>query len=218
MAIMRTPTAEARALLDEYIQSLVKLGEGLSLDDFRAQAIEEARFRTVRIRRGIVGMSATFMLLTFAVLVAQMHPLSRTPEGVVLSVAAWCLAVGGIGAVANLFLHIMKLAPQPSVVISDVFEFYGRIVLGCLFSTILSLTLIKDIEQFFYALHGGFASADAKTGPLALAPFLFGYSIPLVLRILEKIVQAIEITIGAEDRRVPVTKARSTRRTVRRSQ
>lgn len=213
------PTAEDRALLDEYIQSLVPLGDGLTLDDFRSQALQQARVRAGRIRAHLALLSAVFLFLTFSVLAAQLHGDSGRPQVIMLSVAAWGFAVGGLGAVANLFLHVMKLAPQPAVVIADTFELYGRILLACLFSTILSITLIDDLPRFFQVLNGqiNMTEAGAKIGPLALAPFLFGYSLALVLRILEKIIQAIEITLGVDDRRSPAVRARSTRRQTRRS-
>jgi len=92
----------------------------------------------------------------------------------------------------------------------------GRIVLGCLFSTILAITLAASpIVLFFNSLHSLDCSVAAKCklegGPMLLLPFLAGYSITLVLGLLEKAIRAVELTIGIEDRRETAGRRRSPR-------
>jgi hypothetical protein len=117
-----------------------------------------------------------------------------------MSVAAlWALSLGGLGAVASIFLHVLKLMPQETLRSSDEFEVIGRLVLGCLFSTILAMTLAApQIAGFFSTLRAG---GKIDGGVTLLLLFLAGYSIPLLLRLLEKVIRAIELTIGLDDRR-----------------
>jgi hypothetical protein len=55
-----------------------------------------------------------------------------------------------------------------------------------------------QIAGFFTALRAG---DKLEGGVVLLLPFLAGYSIPLVLRLLEKVIRAVELTIGIDDRR-----------------
>ncbi len=99
---------------------------------------------------------------------------------------------------AQLDHYIQELARSAST--SDEFEVVGRLVLGCLFSTILATTLVaSQLTGFFQEI----AQNKIPTGGVVLLlPFLAGYSITLVLNLLEKAISAIELTIGIEDRRV----------------
>jgi hypothetical protein len=127
-----------------------------------------------------------------------------------MSIAAlWALTLGGLGAVASIFLHVLKLMPQETLRSSDEFEVIGRLVLGCLFSTILAMTLAApQIASFFEALRAG---GKLESGVILLLPFLAGYSIPLVLKLLEKAIRAVELTIGIDDRRDMAGRRRSIR-------
>jgi len=206
----------ARSNLDTYILALARFGDDLTLDDFRTKAIEAAKRTAIKVRRYVTLGSIFFLLLTLSILVAQVWLRGAEPSAAMLSAAAWSFALGGLGAVASIFLHLLKMLPQQSFNASDEFEVIGRIVLGCLFSTILSITLVPNVREFFAALENPKMMTSATTGPLALLPFLLGYSIPLVLRILEKVIQAVELTIGAEDRRAAIPTVRSQSRARRR--
>lgn len=208
---MPRPTAEARSQLDQYVQALARLGDGLTLNDFRSEAIKEAQRIGRRVQFHAVLMSVVFLTLTIGVLIAQYWLGKATP----IFAAVWSLALGGLGAVASIFLHLLKLMPQQTFNSSDQFEFFGRILLGCLFSMVLSITLVDDVYGFMNSLAASEKTRDRF--PMALAPFILGYSIPLVLRLLEKITQAVELTIGVEDRRTTATLSRVGRRSNQRT-
>lgn len=211
---MPRPTAEARSQLDQYVQALARLGDGLTLNDFRSEAIKEAQRIGRRVQFQAVLMSVVFLTLTIGVLIAQywLHDSKATP----IFAAVWSLALGGLGAVASIFLHLLKLMPQQTFNSSDQFEFFGRILLGCLFSMVLSITLVDDVYGFMNSL-AALERNPKDRFPMALAPFILGYSIPLVLRLLEKITQAVELTIGVEDRRTTATLSRVGRRSNQRT-
>jgi hypothetical protein len=202
---MPRPTPVARAALDKYIEALASMADGLTLEDFRAARIVQSRRTERRVKFQIVIASALFMALAIgSVFTAQYHvlqPLSQHSESQYNMSAAtlWALALGGLGAVASIFLHVLKLMPQETLRASDEFEVLGRLVLGCLFGTILAMTIAAtEIAQFFAALGG---DKEPKGGSILLVPFLAGYSIPLVLRMLEKVIRAVELTIGTEESR-----------------
>jgi hypothetical protein len=220
---MPLPTSVARAALDSYIQQLAELGDGLTLDDFRSEKIAQAQRVARFVRKSLLWTSALFMVLALGVLAAQtVLPKDRDPSYDLISASVWALGLGGLGAVSSIFLHVLRLLPEDTLRTSDEFEIVGRLVLGCLFSTIIAITVAATpMTTFFQSLHS--IQSDGKIhvegGVQLLLPFLAGYSLPLVLRILEKAIRAVELTIGTDDPRVirtdqrrPATQRRSTRR------
>jgi hypothetical protein len=199
---MPSPSPAARAALDEYMQELALLGEGLSVDDFRIDRTIQARRTALLVRAIILVASVGFMYVALRTLVFESSGLAsdNRPAGDSLFVAAvWALALGGLGAVANIFINVLKLIPQQTLGTSDLFEVVGRIVLGCLFSVILATTVVAtELISFFQKVRSGQIPAG---GMILLLPFLAGYSITLVLNLLEKAIRAIEMTVGMDDRR-----------------
>ena len=198
---MSAPPAYAREELDRCIQVLARLSDDVTLDDFRPAAILAARDTARRVRRYVVVGGFSFLTLALGTIVVQAGLTGRPPWAAMISAAAWSFALGGIGVIASIFVHLLKLIPQQSLNTADEFDVLGRVILGCLFSTIMSVTLIPDVVRFFASLESLNPQTAPTSGALVLLPFLLGYSIPLALRILEKVIQAVEIAIGADDRR-----------------
>ena len=180
------------------------IADGMTLDDFRSAQILQSVRTAKRVRVYIVVASLFFMAIAFGTIFYAQNPELLVKSGAAqkydMSIAAlWASALGGLGAVASIFLHVLKLMPQETLRSSDEFEVIGRLLLGCLFSTILAMTLAApQIAGFFTALRAG---EKIDGGVILLLPFLAGYSIPLVLRLLEKVIRAVELTIGLDDRR-----------------
>jgi len=190
---------EDRIALDLAIQELAAATLTThTLEEFRVQQSPALTTATLQVRRLVLGASAVFLGLAFATLVAQQWT-SDHPAVIALTVAVWSLALGGLGAVANAFLHVLNLVSERNLDSADVFAVGGRIVLACLFSVALTPTLALPIRDFFRAMHSS-GSLDVPQSLLILLPFLFGYSIPLVLRILDKLIEAVEVLIGADER------------------
>jgi hypothetical protein len=204
---MPTPSPDARAALDLYIQQLADLAEGLALDDFRTRQVLRATRTTWRVRAYIIVASLLFLGFAIFVLFFAQFAFAETLAAAkqqrrydLWLAAAWALALGGLGSVASIFLHVLKLVPQQTLRTSDEFEVVGRIILGCLFSMILATTLgVSQLAKFFGQLKGGDEYPEGSA--ILLLPFLAGYSITLVLNLLDKAIRAVELTIGLEDRR-----------------
>jgi hypothetical protein len=205
---MTLPTSRARAALDLYTAELVQRGDGLTLDDFRSGQIAAAVQTRRLVQRQIVRMSYVFIFLALATLAAQIVfvTLQQQQSGFLIqgtdmvSAAIWSLALGGLGAVSNIFLRFLKFMPEGTLRATDRFEVTGRILLGCFFSTVLSVTIIAGPMKAFFASIRKDLSID--NGVILLLPFIAGYSIPLVLGLIEKTIWAIELTIGLDDRRL----------------
>jgi hypothetical protein len=141
------------------------------------------------------GLAFMLALVSEFIFIRRLQPL----DWIVL----WCIALGGLGAVASLLLHVLKLMPQEMLQRSEEMEVIGRIFLGCLFSLVLTLTLApRPLLEFREYLVRGIGSPP-QGGVQLLLPFLCGYSIPLVLGLLSKAIEAIELTLGLEMRRRP---------------
>ncbi|WP_159998387.1 hypothetical protein, partial [Roseomonas sp. 18066] len=203
------PSAPARSQLDRSMRDLAQLGEGLTVEDFRPRRVAQAA-RTRRIIQAIVIVSSlVFLAMALGVLLVNHAAVPAGPNAgrpvtgtYLMWGALWSVALGGLGAVASIFLHMLKLVPQATLRGSDLFEVIGRIILGCLFSLVLAVTIAaQDMIAFFSDLAS--AQPQGKSGPIMLLPFLAGYSIQLVLGLLEKAIRALQLTLDLDDRRDP---------------
>jgi hypothetical protein len=219
---MTTPTPQARAALDQYAQELTRVGRGLILDDFRPETREQAKHTAKRIKWYVSIASLTFLAVFFITFLDlgegwkvicdclgsggdsstfSSSAASQPKRDANIFLAGWAFSLGGLGAAASIFLSVLKLTPQPTLRHADEFDVFGRLLLGCLFSTIFGLTVSAvDIREFHRFLHSE-ANEFKSSTTMLLLPFLAGYSIPLVLKILEKLVRAAELTIGGDDPR-----------------
>lgn len=209
--------AEDRASLDMLIQQLHMAGDGLTVQDFTDEALLAATQAARRVKQHLFIFTMLFLYLIGFTLVAQFfaHRVGQPNATAMASLAVWSFALGGIGAVVSVFLNMLRLIPAQVINTGDEFEVVTRVVLGCLFSLVLTLTLNADLAQFFRSLQDAemdACSGSTRQGLMALSPFLLGYSITLVLSILEKSLMAVEIALGVEDRRVTPVGKRGQRR------
>lgn len=203
---MTKPTAEGLARLDRIIKALVQASDGQTLDEFRVSNREEFNAKKQQIRKWLFRLGLLFLALVFVALAGPpIWPGTRI-AGVIL----WAASLGGIGAVSGLFVHVAGIAAQDSMRIDDLFSVLVRIFLGVAFSVVLTTIIVtEDLINFFEYLTK-MASSDAavreaaaaagrevKTS-LLLLPFLCGYSIPFVLGLLGKAMEAVQATIGME--------------------
>jgi len=195
---MTAPTPDARRLLDNFIQSLAKHGDGLTLEDFRGANIAQAKKTATAVRRLLYTSGTLFM----AALIADLfgHKYFR-PDDSLTWVGIWAIALGGLGAIASIFLHVLKILPQETLKTTDEVEVVGRIFLGCLFSLVLCVTLTAEDMTKFFAKLGDASNKESVNSIKLMLPFLCGYSIQLVLGLLGKMIRAVELTIGLDDRR-----------------
>lgn len=209
--------AEDRALLDALIQQLHLAGDGLTVQDFTDEALLAAKQAARRVKQYLFFFTALFLALIGITLAAQFaaHEFGKPNASAMASLAVWSFALGGLGAVISVFLNMLRLIPAQVINTGDEFEVVTRVVLGCLFSLVLTLALNEDLAQFFRSLQEAETTAESRTtrqGLMALSPFLLGYSITLVLSVLEKSLMAIEIALGVEDRRTTLAGKRGQRR------
>jgi hypothetical protein len=186
---MTNPKGADRAKLDDCLLILAQSGGGLTVEDFRERIIRQAIHAEAAVRLAVYLFGSAFM----AVLVLALFFVGRLDGSAWIVV--WALSLGGLGSVASILLHVLKLRPHDTPQRPDGLEAVGRIFLGCIFSLVLSLAFVAKPLLDFYQFMAGRGDAPA-VGVQLLLPFLCGYSIPLVLGLLDKAIQAVEITLG----------------------
>jgi hypothetical protein len=111
----------------------------------------------------------------------------------------WAIALGGLGVITSVFVSLLKIVPETTLKAGDEVEVAGRLMLGILFSFVIGLTVVPvTVGQLFDNAQD---HSSLQQSLSLLVPFLAGYSLPLVLGALDKIITVIQLTIGIEDRR-----------------
>jgi hypothetical protein len=197
---MISPSSDDRQRLDRIVAVLVRLGDDVTLDDFRTTNMAAALRTNQRIRAIAFYGCLLFLGLTLLALYPQViSGPPRGPEQEIGPSPFLGLAMGGLGAVTSLFVLVLRLAPEEPFKIADEFDAIGRIVLGCVFSVILTRAL-------------GQSNKLSSNPVIALAPFLFGYSTELALRVLNRAVQTLGGFFGGDAPHTASTPRRSPRR------
>jgi len=120
----------AQVELEKHLVALLKRSNGLTLDDFRPAAVEYTARASRRIRWYLGCSTLLFLMLCVMVLYWQLfceEPSYRQAKAII-SVAAWSFALGGIGAVSNLFLHMVKVDAQSALTITISKSLVSRVI------------------------------------------------------------------------------------------
>jgi hypothetical protein len=112
----------------------------------------------------------------------------------------WIVMVGALGSMAFILVNALGIQVDPTVDVTDRDSTMFRVLLGALFSVILTLPFgFPTFEEFLKSLK----NVDPKDGALLLMPFLFGFSTSLVLTILNRLVDAVQTFFGVNTKSPP---------------
>ncbi len=114
------------------------------------------------------------------------------------------LALGLLGSTTYIFFSLMNVVSERAIDESDVFSSYARLMLGPAFGWLFA--------QVFNVSVNAPNTGNAKSQLLLLIPFVAGFSTRLVLGIINQSIQAIEITLGLNDKRTELKSRNTTRR------
>jgi hypothetical protein len=116
----------------------------------------------------------------------------------------WLATTGGLGSAAFIYVNALSIQVDPTVDVVSSGLVSMRVVLGMLFSVILTLPFgFEAFERFAIGLSPGNtprAPANLSDGLMLLLPFILGFSTPLVLSILNKFVQSAQTFFGVQQR------------------
>jgi hypothetical protein len=120
-----------------------------------------------------------------------------------VSFLGWILTVGALGAIAFVLVNALGIQVDPTVDVTDKDSTMFRVLLGALFSVILTL-------PFGFPIFGRFISQvnnpngqaiEPKEAAMLLLPFLFGFSTSLVLTVLNRLVESVQTFFGVSTKK-----------------
>lgn len=163
--------------------------------DFAAGKVK-ARFFQKHFRLILfVLLGASLMLAIVGLVLAE----AGSSQNALIGKHLLALSLGLLGSTTYIFFSLMNVVSERAVDESDVFSSYARLMLGPAFGW-LSFQIVSAM-----------AASDAANSKLLLVPFVAGFSTRLVLGIINQSIQAIEITMGLNDKRTEL-KTRGTRK------
>lgn len=215
---MPAPSPEGRTLLDDSVQRLALLALeknlDLSIEKFKPKNVAEAERAKWRIRHWLILWTGVLVFIIINVLilaafsvylksgsitprnVVEIDNIPNTLPSVLLLSTLWFTAMGGLGAVTNLFSVYLQLRPTEGLSESDIFVVNARIILGCIGSLVVSLTVLAPYaSQFFKDV---LAFQIPTGGWRLLIPFIIGFAFPLALALLQRLIRTVEFFLGID--------------------
>jgi hypothetical protein len=199
----RLPTEDEWKALDQKLASLAPLLTPALRWKLR---IRELRFFFITVPIFFMGTTvvATFSLVLLMTFVDRTSVLFVAPYSIAFLL--WTLSQGALGACAFLCVsatvHALKersgSTPQhPAIDVTDENILSIRVILGALFALLIALPIggrsIVTVYEAFLETHPLPPVEDWIT---VLVPFMFGFSTPLVLAILNRIIGGIGALFG----------------------
>jgi hypothetical protein len=109
----------------------------------------------------------------------------------------WSATTGALGSTAFLYVNALSIQVDPKVDLTSRTLVTMRLILGALFAVILSVPFgYESFHEFGHNLLISDQSLDFKDGLLLLLPFTLGFSTPLALLILGRLVQGVRTFFG----------------------
>jgi hypothetical protein len=116
----------------------------------------------------------------------------------------WCITLGAIGAISFLYVNALSIQIDKNVDVTNRNFITMRVILGALFGVVLDLPIgypgfvdfCDGLAQYVPAHTSG--KVDIAGGALLLVPFLIGFSAPLMINILNRLVELIQNLFGVK--------------------
>lgn len=120
-----------------------------------------------------------------------------------VSFLGWIVTVGALGAIAFVLVNALGIQVDPTVDVTDKDSTMFRVLLGALFSVILTLPFGFPIFQRFITQVTSPSSnaIEPKEAVMLLMPFLFGFSTSLVLTVLNRLVESVQTFFGVSTKK-----------------
>ncbi len=163
------------------------------------ETVSYARFKKVLLVAAVIVLVVVVLLFTVAKMAAGADPeswLVNVPGPLFHSLLS--IGLGFLGAVVFGLFYVLKVVPQQVFDVSDEFSNYARFLVGGLLGWFVYFAMV---QEYFTQAFGPDDPDMSKIGIWLMLPFLVGYSSSLAVGILNKMLKAVEITLGLEDRR-----------------
>ena len=146
---------------------------------------------------GLLLLSITSLLLS---------TFTERPSLLIFFFIIWLCATGALGSAAFVYVNALSIEIDPNVVVTSRTFVKLRLILGALFAMIISLPFhypvffkfehsLKTITNSSENTYQVLSNMDVNSFLLIL-PFIFGFSTPLVLCILSRLVESVRALFG----------------------
>ena len=196
---------EDSSKLDKAIAGLTRVTFPVTLDTLSTEreSKEYKRFKKVLFGTGIVALPLA--------MVGFFYSTQHTSFPIQLANSILAISLGLLGAVIYSLFNVLRVIPPRAFNPNDEYSNYARLLLGVLLGWIFYFMFAQEAFenlQNFLVTDG----KDKENSFSLLIPFIAGYSTKFVIAVLEKMITALEIAIGIEDKRdVSTNKAISSR-------
>jgi hypothetical protein len=109
----------------------------------------------------------------------------------------WIATLGALGSIAFILVNALGIQVDPTVDVTNKDSTMFRVLLGALFSLVLTLPFgYRSFVNFYKLISDEKATFQVQEASLLLAPFLFGFSTSLVLTVLNRLVEGVQTLFG----------------------
>jgi len=192
----RDATVEEWNLVEDKTRKLLSL-----LDEGQRK-----RFRLSRSTNFLLFIPVALMVLALVALVTSVTlsivppPPLLTPSPTVehlIAFMVWLMSLGGMGAVAFIYVNALSIQIDPNVDVINRGFVAMRTILGALFAIVLTLPYgYHAYLVFCLQVKLGATPDDINQPILLLMPFVLGFSTPLVLAVLNRVIDSVQIFFG----------------------
>ena len=180
--------------LDQAISELTRITYPVTMESLSEQkeSRQYKRFKFLLMFFGVIVLIGA--ILGFCISVKPTPKYSALFGNNILA-----LSLGFLGAVVYSLFNVLRIIPPQAFNPSDEYSNYARLLLGPLLGWIFyfsfCITVFLNLQKMYNS-----DGTEIKTFFL-LIPFVAGYSTNFVISLLEKVIQALEIAIGVEEKR-----------------
>ena len=196
-------TATDRTKLDTVIEQLTAVTLPITIDSIsdKPESDDYKDFKRLLIKLG--GLSLILAILGFS-LSAASAKWTWIPREDTDSILA--IGLGLLGAVVYSLFNVLSVVPAQAFNPDDIYYNKARLFLGVLLGWLFYFAFAMKVYRKLPIIEA------PKDVLILLVPFMAGYSTKFVVGVLERVIAALEITLGIEEKRDIGTKRLLSRR------
>jgi hypothetical protein len=112
----------------------------------------------------------------------------------------WLICLGAMGSISFVYVNALRIQVDPEVDVITLSVVAMRCILGGLFAVMLMIPFgFAGFQEFCDNLSNGKQPSNTQDALLLLIPFVIGFSSPLVMAILNKVIQTARTFFGVEN-------------------
>lgn len=174
-----------------------------TIDDIELGGKEESnsyeRFKQHLIWFGLLALLGSIISIFFCYFLGRHDINGIYSEFRIIAHSILAMSLGFLGAVIFSFFFALEIIPSKSFNLNDKFKNYARLLVGCLLGWLVFFVFLHDDFDAIFSPPNN--DGDLPPRISLIVPFLMGYSTTLAVEVLNKSIQAVQITLGLDDKR-----------------